>query len=92
MLPYFFLYTLSCVRNSPESQPCLKEGADSSCDGAREERRPSPWRDRPVEESLQLFEDMRRGLIDEGKATLRYVQLRMPSPVTHHIQWIMKLQ
>ncbi|BDA41649.1 Glutamine-tRNA ligase [Coccomyxa sp. Obi] len=37
----------------------------------REERRPSPWRDRPVEESLKLFEDMRRGLVDEGKATLR---------------------
>ncbi|KAK9794917.1 hypothetical protein WJX73_006674 [Symbiochloris irregularis] len=37
----------------------------------REERRPSPWRERPMLESLQLFEDMRRGLIDEGKATLR---------------------
>lgn len=37
----------------------------------REERRPSPWRERPVHESLQLFQDMRRGLIDEGKATLR---------------------
>lgn len=32
---------------------------------------PSPWRDRPIEESLSLFEDMRKGLIDEGKATLR---------------------
>eukprot|EP00884_Botryococcus_braunii_P000839 jgi/Botrbrau1/10756/Bobra.180_2s0021.1 len=37
----------------------------------REERRGSPWRDRPPEESLALFEDMRRGLIDKGKATLR---------------------
>lgn len=34
----------------------------------------SPWRDRPIEESLQLFEDMRRGMIDEGKATLRMKQ------------------
>lgn len=34
----------------------------------------SPWRDRPVNESLKLFEDMRRGLIDEGKATLRLKQ------------------
>ncbi len=42
----------------------------------REERRPSPWRDRPIEESLKLFEDMRRGLIDEGKATLRCQLLR----------------
>lgn len=31
---------------------------------------PSPWRERPIEESLQLFEDMRRGLVDEGKVGL----------------------
>ncbi|KAK6175326.1 hypothetical protein SNE40_013814 [Patella caerulea] len=31
----------------------------------------SPWRNRPIEESLKLFEDMRKGKIDEGKATLR---------------------
>lgn len=31
----------------------------------------SPWRDRPITESLRLFEDMRKGKIDEGKATLR---------------------
>ncbi|XP_048738794.2 glutamine--tRNA ligase-like [Ostrea edulis] len=31
----------------------------------------SPWRDRPVEESLQLFEDMKNGKIGEGEATLR---------------------
>eukprot|EP01147_Barroeca_monosierra_P003392 gene3392-6046_t len=36
-----------------------------------EDRSLSPWRNRPVEESLQLFEDMRRGLLDEGSATLR---------------------
>lgn len=32
---------------------------------------PSPWRDRPIEESLRLFEDMKKGKIDEGAATLR---------------------
>ncbi|ENN76683.1 hypothetical protein HUJ04_003564 [Dendroctonus ponderosae] len=32
---------------------------------------PSPWRDRPIAESLQLFEDMKNGKIDEGEATLR---------------------
>ncbi|CAK1578394.1 unnamed protein product [Parnassius mnemosyne] len=32
---------------------------------------PSPWRNRPIEESLQLFEDMKNGKIDEGDATLR---------------------
>ena len=37
----------------------------------REERRPSPWRDRPIEESLKLFDAMKHGLIEEGKATLR---------------------
>ncbi|KAE9550632.1 hypothetical protein FO519_006149 [Halicephalobus sp. NKZ332] len=31
----------------------------------------SPWRDRPIEESLRLFEDMKNGKIDEGKAILR---------------------
>ncbi|XP_051526111.1 glutamine--tRNA ligase [Myxocyprinus asiaticus] len=32
---------------------------------------PSPWRDRPVEESLLLFERMRKGVFAEGEATLR---------------------
>jgi glutaminyl-tRNA synthetase len=32
---------------------------------------PSPWRDRPVEESLRLFEAMRNGAFEEGQATLR---------------------
>ncbi|KAJ6794146.1 glutamine--tRNA ligase [Iris pallida] len=40
----------------------------------RENKMNSPWRDRPVEESLRLFEEMRRGMIDEGKATLRLKQ------------------
>ncbi|GAB1607589.1 glutamine--tRNA ligase-like [Argonauta hians] len=31
----------------------------------------SPWRNRPIEESLLLFEDMRKGKINEGEATLR---------------------
>jgi glutaminyl-tRNA synthetase len=32
---------------------------------------PSPWRERPIEESLKLFEDMRKGKFDEGEVTLR---------------------
>uniref|UniRef100_A0A8C5QMP1 glutamine--tRNA ligase n=1 Tax=Leptobrachium leishanense TaxID=445787 RepID=A0A8C5QMP1_9ANUR len=32
---------------------------------------PSPWRDRPVEESLFLFEGMKKGKFAEGEATLR---------------------
>lgn len=31
----------------------------------------SPWRDRPIEESLQLFEDMKNGKFAEFEATLR---------------------
>jgi len=37
----------------------------------RELRRESPWRNRPIWENLQIFEDMRRGKIGEGDATLR---------------------
>ncbi|KAF7808871.1 glutamine--tRNA ligase [Senna tora] len=40
----------------------------------REKKLNSPWRDRPIEESLKLFEDMRSGRIEEGKATLRMKQ------------------
>ncbi|XP_010272844.1 PREDICTED: glutamine--tRNA ligase [Nelumbo nucifera] len=40
----------------------------------REKKWNSPWRDRPVEESLKLFDEMRRGMIEEGKATLRMKQ------------------
>ncbi|XP_068108759.1 glutamine--tRNA ligase [Hyperolius riggenbachi] len=32
---------------------------------------PSPWRDRPVEESLLLFDGMRKGKFAEGEVTLR---------------------
>lgn len=51
---------------------------------------PSPWRDRPIEESLQLFEDMRKGKIDEGMATLR-MKLTMEDskqdPVAYRIKF-----
>lgn len=40
-------------------------------EASREKGEASPWRDRPVEDSLRLFEDMRRGLFAEGEATLR---------------------
>jgi len=41
--------------------------------------RPSPWRDRPVEESLELFEKMRAGEIEEGECFLR-AKIDMASP------------
>lgn len=31
----------------------------------------SPWRNRPIQESLKLFDDMRKGKFDEGEASLR---------------------
>jgi len=37
----------------------------------REDKAPSPWRDRPIRESLELFEQMRQGRFKEGEATLR---------------------
>ncbi|KAI4373280.1 hypothetical protein MLD38_011419 [Melastoma candidum] len=40
----------------------------------REKKMDSPLRDRPIAESLKLFEDMKSGLIEEGKATLRMKQ------------------
>ncbi|KAL0424729.1 UNVERIFIED_CONTAM: Glutamine--tRNA ligase, cytoplasmic [Sesamum radiatum] len=40
----------------------------------QEKKMNSPWRDRPIEESLKLFDDMKNGLIEEGKATLRMKQ------------------
>ncbi|EJD73912.1 CBR-ERS-1 protein [Loa loa] len=54
----------------------IKKGVAYVCHQAVDEMRGfevtiSPWRNRPVEESLQLFEDMRRGKFNEGEATLR---------------------
>ncbi|XP_028199347.1 glutamine--tRNA ligase-like [Glycine soja] len=40
----------------------------------REKKLNSPWRDRPISKSLKLFEDMKNGSIEEGKATLRMKQ------------------
>jgi glutaminyl-tRNA synthetase len=38
---------------------------------SREEATPSPYRDRPIEENLRIFKEMKAGLWDEGKAMLR---------------------
>ncbi|XP_059622041.1 probable glutamine--tRNA ligase [Phlebotomus argentipes] len=52
---------------------------------------PSPWRDRPAAESLLLFEDMRRGKIAEGAATLRMkitLEEGKQDPVAYRIKFI----
>ena len=54
----------------------------------------SPWRDRPVEESLDLFERMRRGEFAEGQYTLRAKidlasgNFNMRDPVLYRIRYI----
>ena len=54
----------------------------------------SPWRDRPVEESLDLFERMKNGEFPEGKYTLRAKidlssgNFNMRDPVIYRIRYI----
>ena len=54
----------------------------------------SPWRDRPVEESLDLFERMKNGEFEEGKYTLRAKidltsgNFNMRDPVLYRIRYI----
>lgn len=51
----------------------------------------SPWRDRSIEENLQLFEDMKNGKIDEGAATLRMkitLEEGKVDPVAYRIKFI----
>lgn len=52
---------------------------------------PSPWRDRPVHESLKLFQDMKRGKFDEGEATLRLkltLEEGKVDPVAYRIKFV----
>lgn len=52
---------------------------------------PSPWRERPIEESLILFEDMKNGKIDEGGATLRMkvtLEEGKVDPVAYRIKFV----
>ena len=54
----------------------------------------SPWRDRPVEENLDLFKRMRAGEFEEGKYTLRAKidlasgNFNMRDPVLYRIRYI----
>lgn len=52
---------------------------------------PSPWRDRPIEESLVLFRDMRLGKFDEGTACLRMkftMEEGKQDPVAYRIKFV----
>lgn len=51
---------------------------------------PSPWRDRPIEESLLLFEDMKNGKMEEGECTLRMkitLEEGKQDPVAYRIKY-----
>ena len=54
----------------------------------------SPWRDRPIEESLDLFQRMKNGEFEEGKYTLRAKidlasgNFNMRDPVLYRIRYI----
>ncbi len=54
----------------------------------------SPYRDRPIEESLELFEKMKNGEVEEGKMTLRAKidlasgKFNMRDPVIYRIRYI----
>lgn len=51
---------------------------------------PSPWRNRPIHESLQLFEDMKKGKVDEGAASLRMKHIMEDSkqdPVAYRVKF-----
>ena len=72
------------------AEQLIKEGKAYVCDLSREEMqeyrgtltepgRPSPWRDRSVEENLDLFRRMRAGKFADGSRTLR-AKIDMASP------------
>ncbi|XP_033229804.1 probable glutamine--tRNA ligase [Belonocnema kinseyi] len=51
---------------------------------------PSPWRERPIEESLDLFQDMKNGMLEEGEATLRMkvtLEEGKQDPVAYRIKY-----
>ncbi|XP_037027295.1 probable glutamine--tRNA ligase [Bradysia coprophila] len=74
----------------------IKKGLAYVCHQGADEMKgfnplPSPWRDRPIEESLQLFEDMKNGKIDEGQATLRMkitLEEGKMDPVAYRIKFV----
>ncbi|XP_066999237.2 probable glutamine--tRNA ligase [Anabrus simplex] len=74
----------------------IKKGLAYVCHQNQEEMKgfnppPSPWRDRPIHENLQLFEDMKNGKIDEGEATLRMkitLEEGKQDPVAYRIKFV----
>lgn len=74
----------------------IKKGLAYVCHQKAEELKgfnppPSPWRDRPIDENLLLFEDMKNGKIKEGDATLRMkivLEEGKQDPVAYRIKFL----
>lgn len=75
----------------------IKKGLAYVCHQKSEEIKgfnppPSPWRDRPIEENLLLFEDMKNGKINEGDAILRMkmvLEEGKQDPVAYRIKFLL---
>jgi glutaminyl-tRNA synthetase len=51
---------------------------------------PSPWRNRPIQESLKIFDDMRKGKYDEGEVTIRMKHIMedgKQDPIAYRIKY-----
>ncbi|KAG8181227.1 hypothetical protein JTE90_002909 [Oedothorax gibbosus] len=78
------------------AQKLIHNGLAYVCHQKQEELKgfnppPSPWRERPMEESVQLFEDMKNGKIAEGEATLRMkltLEEGKQDPVAYRIKFL----
>lgn len=73
----------------------IEKGLAYVCHQSSEEMKgfnppPSPWRNRPIAENLQLFNDMKDGLLEEGEATLRMkvtLEEGKQDPVAYRIKY-----
>ncbi|XP_050464256.1 probable glutamine--tRNA ligase [Cataglyphis hispanica] len=73
----------------------IEKGLAYVCHQSSEEMKgfnppPSPWRNRPIAESLKLFNDMKDGLLEEGEATLRMkvtLEEGKQDPVAYRIKY-----
>ncbi|EFN60585.1 Probable glutaminyl-tRNA synthetase [Camponotus floridanus] len=73
----------------------IEKGLAYVCHQSSEEMKgfnppPSPWRNRRIAESLQLFNDMKDGLLEEGEATLRMkvtLEEGKQDPVAYRIKY-----
>lgn len=78
----------------------IKKGKAFVCEQSKEDlqnfrkaKKPSPFRERPIEENLILFENMRNGLYPEGSYSLRlkidhgHVNPTMRDPVAYRIKY-----